>query len=86
MSIKDWYGYCREIVVRALTTTDVRTTLRNYLAAAFAGGFLVGAMASALWAAIGLLAALIFGGALGYATRSYVSYRRRETFRRRHER
>lgn len=85
MTLRNWLAQCRAIVVKALTTGDVRSTLRNYLAAAFSCGLVIGALLAALWAAVALLVAILAGAALGYAARSYVSFRRREAFRRRHE-
>lgn len=83
MSIRTWVASSRETLVRVLTTTDVKSTLRNYLVAAFVGGLIAGAILATLWAAVALIAAMTLGVGIGYATRSYISHRRREAFRRR---
>lgn len=83
MRLTDWLDHIRNVTLARLTTTDVRTTLRNYLAAAFGAGLLIGAAVSFAWLGSGLIACLLLGAGAGYAARSYVSYRRRSMARER---
>lgn len=83
MRFREWLDHIRDLVVGRLTTSDVRTTLRNYLVAAFAAGLVMGAMVSSVWLGFGLIASLVAGAAMGYAARSYISFRRRESARER---
>lgn len=81
MSFRTWFDSSREIVLRRLNTGEVRSTLRNYLISAFAAGLLIGGALTVLWMGFGAIFILLIGGGLGYAARSYISFRRREAAR-----
>lgn len=83
MRFREWLDHIRDLVASRLTTSDVRTTLRNYLVATFAAGLVMGAMLSFAWLGFGVIAFLVIGAVTGYGARSYVSYRRRESARER---
>ncbi|MEH3146023.1 MAG: hypothetical protein PGN34_11900 [Methylobacterium frigidaeris] len=54
--------------------------LRRHLPLAFAAGLATGCVLSVLAAPAALLVLLVTGGAVGYAARSFISWRRRQRY------
>lgn len=79
----DWLKQRWAIVHATVAAGDARAVERRYFPAAGAAGAVVGVMLSLLSAPLAVVVLLAGGFALGYAARSYVSYRRRADYLRR---
>lgn len=74
---KTWLDDRRIALVSRIAGGDPRKTVRIYAAATLAVGVVIGAILSRPVSALVLLAA---GVLVGYAARSFISYRRRKAF------
>ena len=80
--LREWlFARYRGIVTR-LAGDDPHKALKVHIAGIFIAGIVCGCLIMTLAQPLGALVILMAGVAAGYAARSFVSYRRRQAFRR----
>lgn len=81
-NLKAWFDAKRREIVFRLAGDDAQKILRVYAIAIFVAGVASGCLLIAFARFPAMLILMIFAGAVGYAARSFVSYRRRQAARR----
>lgn len=76
-NFRNWFDEARIALVWRMAGDDPRKTVRVYAGATLAAGVVIGAV---LARPAGALVLLLAGILLGYAARSFVSYRRRKAY------